>query len=110
MNLRLQLQWLQSAGPVNNLRTGVCEKTLLRRRRHVEKQASEHPIRGWRAVSAARLQGSGSPKGNVCGREIGRGDLDSERKPIRIVAHTSRDHLLVSDSPGLSIEISGILI
>ena len=41
---------------------GVCEQTLLQRRRHAGCSLNHNQIRGWIAVSAAVLQGKGLRK------------------------------------------------
>ena len=57
-------EWVWGAS--RGLHTGVCEQKHFSGEEDVwEDKLSEHLIRGWRAISAAGLQGKGSYKRNV---------------------------------------------
>ena len=88
-----------------NGRTGVCEKTLIRRRILVGKRLSERQIRGWRAVSAAALQGQGLRISTHVCSDTGRYPCLSKRCWIAGQGLSSKDLLVV-----VVVVIIGIVI
>ena len=64
-----------------------------------EGNCSEHQIRDWRAVSAARLQGKGSPKGSVFSQT--QVSLPRSSRSGRALSSPSHELMLRSSSHGL---------
>ena len=70
-------------GRVRPLTAGVCEKTLLQRRRRVGNSLKKHNIGGWIAVSATGLQGKGLRERSVFFTDAGSWALGAVAGPPR---------------------------